>query len=123
MVARLFPFVVCLGFVVGCAEMESPSDTPAENAQTAIEPSNDNQKPSDPADPTFTHMITAPTEYYKGGPHQAQPPDGQFKAGTKVNLIEKAGSYSLVRSEDGIEGYVASDALDELKDGANSNSD
>ena len=48
---------------------------------------------------------------------EAQPPDGQFKAGTKVKLIEKAGSYSLVQSEDGIEGYVASDALAELEDG------
>lgn len=60
---------------------------------------------------TMTHVIKEASEYYKGGPQQAQPPDGTFKVGTKVSLIEEAGSYSLVRAEDGIEAYVSSGSL------------
>lgn len=62
-------------------------------------------------DDKSTHVITTDAVYYKGGPQQAQPPDGTFKTGTKVTLIEEAGSYSLVRSADGIDAYVAADAL------------
>ncbi len=124
MIARLFPFAICLGFVVGCADQETPPrDTKAENVKTATEQPSDEQKPSDSKGPAFTHRITEPTEYYKGGPQQAQPPDGQFKAETKVKLIEKAGSYSLVQSEDGVEAYVATGALAELEDAGNSKSD
>jgi len=67
-----------------------------------------------PADETFTHTIAAETEYYLGGPQQAQPPDGTFKAGTKVKLVEEAVSYCVVESEDGVKAYVAADALKPL---------
>ena len=71
-----------------------------------------NQPPQPPAAPAFTHMITTDTEYYTDGPQQARPPDGTMKAGTKVNVVEGAGSYSRVKSEDGIEGYVVVDSLE-----------
>ena len=35
-----------------------------------------------------------------------------MKAGTKVNVVEEAGSYCRVKSEDGIEGYVVVDSLE-----------
>ena len=63
------------------------------------------------AEPEFTHVVVKSTLYYKGGPQQAQPPDGTFTAGTKVRLLRAAGSYSRVRSEGGIEGYVAAKAI------------
>ena len=59
----------------------------------------------------FTHVITNETAYYTTGPEQGRPPDGKFSVGTQVNVVEKAGSYTLVRSEDGVQAYVASDAL------------
>lgn len=59
----------------------------------------------------FTHVIESDAEYYKVGPQQAQPPDGTFKSGTKITVVEESGSYSLVRSADGTEGYVASGAI------------
>ena len=64
-----------------------------------------------PPVPTFTHTITIDTEYYTDGPQQARPPDGTMKAGTKVTLVQEAGSYCRVKSEDGIEGYVVVDSL------------
>ena len=39
------------------------------------------------------------------------PPDGEFKAGTKVVVLGEAGSYTLVRAEDGRQGYVTVNAV------------
>ena len=63
-------------------------------------------------------VIAAGTEYYTTGPQQGRPPDGQFPAGTKVNLIEDAGSYVSVRSDGGIEAYVTADAVRQQENGA-----
>ena len=56
-------------------------------------------------------VIRYETVFYKIGPQQATPPDGKFEAGTRIEVIEEAGSYTLVRAEDGRQGYVASDAI------------
>ena len=82
-------FVLLLIIIVGCTD----------------------QPPQPPPAPTFTHTITIDTEYYADGPQQARPPDGTMKAGTKVNVIEDAGSYCRVKSEDGIEVYVVADSV------------
>ncbi len=74
--------------------------------------------PSQAADPQvkkpaegFTHAIATETDYYTTGPQQGRRPDGKFKAGTKVKLLRTAGSYSQVRTENGVVAYVSSDAL------------
>lgn len=59
----------------------------------------------------LTHQVTTATEYYTSGPEQGSPPDGTFQAGTKVAVLQWAGSYAQVRTADGIEAYVASEAL------------
>ncbi len=59
----------------------------------------------------FTHSIATETDYYTNGPQQSRPPDGKFPAGTKVSIIEEAGSYVLVRSEVGVKAYVAADVV------------
>jgi hypothetical protein len=61
----------------------------------------------------FTHTITGlgGAHYYLGGPQQARPPEGQFKPGTRVKLVRKNGSYSVVQSEIGITAHVATAAL------------
>jgi hypothetical protein len=63
----------------------------------------------------FTHVIATETEYYLTGPQQARPPDGTLPAGTKVTLLEEAGSYCRVRSEGGIEAYVSTESLQPLE--------
>jgi hypothetical protein len=65
----------------------------------------------------FSHTISVETEYYLGGPQQAQPPDGTFKAGTEVRLLAEGGSYCLVESEDGVVAWVAADALKPVESG------
>lgn len=59
----------------------------------------------------FTHVVASETEYYTSGPQQGRPPDGTFSEGTKVRIVEEAGSYVRVRSEGGIEAFVASGAV------------
>jgi hypothetical protein len=56
-------------------------------------------------------VLSAAAEYYLQGPQQASPPDGTFAAGTKVTLVRDAGSYSLVRTADGVEAYVSTGAI------------
>jgi len=58
-----------------------------------------------------SHVIASDSKYYTTGPQQGRPPDGEFPAGTKVDIVEDAGSYVLVRSDGGIEAYVAADAV------------
>lgn len=63
----------------------------------------------------FTHVISASTEYYTGGPQQARPPDGRLPAGSKIVILTEAGSYVRVRSETGIVAYVSAGALTKLR--------
>jgi hypothetical protein len=64
-----------------------------------------------PAAPAITHTLIQDEPYYTESPAQARPPDGTFKAGTKVTLIRSTGSYSEVRAENGVQGYVRTDQL------------
>jgi len=59
----------------------------------------------------FTHTITTQTEYYTTGPQQGRPADGKLAADTAVNIVRQAGSYTLVETPDGVQAYVASDAV------------
>jgi len=68
--------------------------------------------------PRFPHVIAAETEYYESSPAQGRPADGKLKAGTKVIVIEKAGSYVRVKSAAGIIGFVAAGSLKPIEEGA-----
>jgi hypothetical protein len=106
--------IICCGGVVVWNFMPlSPVDavTPTSGGDTS-----DVQAESTPADEAFSHTIAVETEYYLGGPQQAQPPDGTFKAGTKVRLVEDAGSYCVVESEDGVRAHVVVDAVKPISD-------
>jgi hypothetical protein len=59
----------------------------------------------------YPYEITTIAAYYTGGPQQGRPPDGELLKGTRVKVLENAGSYSVVRSEDGIEAYVSTGAI------------
>jgi len=71
------------------------------------------RKPSPPAI-AFTHVVAVDTPYYTAGPQQARPPDGTFKAQTKVSLVRDAGSYCQVQAENGVTAYVSTGALKKL---------
>lgn len=62
----------------------------------------------------FTHVVAHETAYYLSGPQQARPPDGRLTVGTRVTVLQQAGSYCLIRTENGIEAYAATDALKPL---------
>lgn len=58
-----------------------------------------------------THVITEDTVWYNH-PAQATPPNGELKAGTRVNVLSPASSFTRMRTEDGsVTGYVSSDVL------------
>jgi hypothetical protein len=71
------------------------------------------QNPGDSAQ-KMSHVITADTPYYLNGPQQARPPDGTLRAGTQITIVESQGSYSVVRTKDGMKAHVASDSFKPL---------
>ena len=85
-------------FVGGCADCQSKKHA------------------SKDAKPGISPVISCDTVFYRTGPQQAMPPDGKFKAGTRIEVIQEAGSYTLVRAQDGREGYVSADAITVPKD-------
>jgi len=93
-------------------QQESPdqaeSDQPADSSNPEIVPAEKNVV-------KVTHVIRSEETYYLDGPQQMRPPDGKFKAGTKVELVEEAGSYSVVVSEDGIKAYISTGALKSIE--------
>jgi len=105
---------ICLIFILclGCnRDEEARRKATADNLkQIGLALHNYHQTHSS-AVPEFSHVITVETEYYVTGPQQGRPPEGSFPAGTNVNVVEEAGSYVLVKSEGGVSGYVAADAV------------
>ncbi len=49
-------------------------------------------------EPAITYVVLRETEYYRDGPQQGRPADGKLPAGTKVRLIERAGSYVRIQT-------------------------
>ncbi len=64
----------------------------------------------------FTHQLWQPSLFYLSGPQQGRPPDGEFRAGTLVRIVEEAGSYILVQSEENITAFVDASALAPIND-------
>jgi rhodanese-related sulfurtransferase len=98
MVVRAFVLALPLAFFFAC------------NLVTSAEEPDSRDQPKQ-CSTEFTHVVASDTPYYTTGPQQGRPADGTFKAGTKIALIRDAGSYSLVKSEDGTQGYIVSTAV------------
>ncbi len=62
-----------------------------------------------------TYEFSTGTVYYSGDPARGHKPDGTFRRGTRVSLLHRAGTYSVVRSPDGLEAYVATHTLAPLE--------
>jgi hypothetical protein len=98
--------VAAVVLLAGCVEPPAPpaaATTDSTAAKTA---------PSATAPAMF--VLATGTVYYAGDPLHGHKPDGTFRRGTKVSLVHRAGNYSVVRSEDGIEAYVATHTLEPL---------
>jgi len=90
--------------LAGC----NPRPTPPQHKQPlTTQPVNDSVTSSS----SYPAEISETSVYYIGGPQQGRPPEGEFIKGTRVQVLENAGSYSIVRSADGIEAYVSTGAI------------
>lgn len=57
------------------------------------------------------HKVLGDTPYYKKGPNQVEPPDGDLKDGTLVWIIGSEGTYKHVIAVNGVNAYVWANAL------------
>jgi serpin B len=104
----LLVFVPCLG----CNSADEARRKAVENNLNQLEEAIKNYEQNhETSHSEFTHVMATETEYYTTGPQQSRSPDGMFPAGTRVNIIEEAGSYLLVRSEGGVDAYVVADVV------------
>jgi len=118
----------CAIFAVSTIGCDGPPPAETQNPEASEpaqrDPSNDEPPPQGQEEPASSDVSTTETgteyvmfmnaEYYKSGPQQGSPPDGQFPAGTNVRILQNAGSYTLVESSEGVQAYVASDAIGEV---------
>ena len=58
-----------------------------------------------------TDQTVSDTPYYLDRPAQGDSPDGVFKRGTKLQRLSRIPNYSRVRSQTGIEAFVATSKL------------
>ncbi len=78
------------------ADNPTPTPTPETSSTPQAEQPAEDPGPATPPG----HVLNADTEYYLDGPQQSRSPDGTLEAGMQVTVIEDAGSYCRVRSED-----------------------
>jgi hypothetical protein len=62
------------------------------------------------------YTLARETPYYASGPQQGRAPDGKFMPGTKVRLLRRSGSYSLVQTAEGNRVYVSTSALQSARE-------
>ena len=97
-------WVLAIVMLTGC----NPRPTPHQNKQPLTkQPVNDSVSSSS----SYPAEIIETSVYYTGGPQQGRPPEGEFIKGTRVQVLENAGSYSIVRFAAGIEAYVSTGAI------------
>ena len=107
--AAVTPALLLLMLAAGCSETPTSDssrppgarDVPATRAAPASEPvAADSKRAIGPLG----------TPYYESSPAQGRPPDGELPPGTVVELLETAGSYSLVKWNTQ-RAWVATDSL------------
>jgi hypothetical protein len=96
---RIAAVAVITFALAGCRGANHPTTSPSGSKQSAPTPKE-----------TWTHELTKDEPWYEN-PAQARPPDGTMRKGTKVRVLNPSGSYTEVLSDEGVRGYVASDAL------------
>ena len=113
---RVWSIYLLLGVLgLGCngAETNQPQRPENQLSQTGEELKQHLETQPAPVS-KVSHVLTADTEYYTTGPQQGRPADGKFLAGTKVSLVEDAGSYLLVQPATGLAAYISADVVEPL---------
>jgi hypothetical protein len=100
---------------LGCNRTETNQPQPTENQLSQTGDELKQHLETQPARVSkVSHVLTADTEYYTTGPQQGRPADGKFLAGTKVSIVEDAGSYLLVQPASGLAAYITADVVEPL---------
>ena len=100
---------------LGCNRIETNQAQPTENQLSETGDELKQHLETQPARVSkVSHVLTADTEYYTTGPQQGRPADGKFLAGTKVSIVEDAGSYLLVQPASGLAAYIIADVVEPL---------
>jgi hypothetical protein len=100
---------------LGCNRTETNQPQPTENQLSQTGDELKQHLETQPARVSkVSHVLTADTEYYTTGPQQGRPADGKFLAGTKVSIVEDAGSYLLVQPASGLAAYIIADVVEPL---------
>jgi hypothetical protein len=113
-------FLAAVVLLAGCVDQPTPvkpsqshaGPTATSAAGTAVSPAAGSAVT--PAEGPTMFVLTTGTVYYSGDPLHGHKADGTFRRGTKVSLVHRVGNYSVVRSEDGVEAYVATHTLEPL---------
>ena len=117
LLAALMPALWLLMSAAGCSETPTPDSSRPPGARDV-----DSKRSATGAAPVSSSVAADAqraigplgTPYYESSPAQGRPPEGQLSPGTVVELLETAGSYSLVKW-DAKRAWVATDALREVE--------
>ncbi len=89
----------------------SRSAAPDHHRSTSLSGSATGEPADQKVENPWTYQVVTRTPYYKDGPQQMRPPDGQLEPGTWVRVIQEAGSYVLIETQQGLRAYVDRSAL------------
>jgi len=112
-VAAAVPALLLLTLAAGCSETPAPDASRPPGARDV-----DSKRSATGAAPVSGSVAADSkraigplrTPYYESSPAQGRPPDGELPPGTVVELLETAGSYSLVKWNTQ-RAWVATDSL------------
>ncbi len=106
-------FLLLSSLCIGCGSTVELNRSLSEVDRKQPNPVSPVVRENDSAPPrALKYLIPDETEYYNPAPQQqGQPADGIFAAGTMVDILREAGQYVLVRSESGVIGCVAAEAV------------
>ena len=91
---------IALPLAGGCRRVDPPTTSPSGGMHT-------------PPKETWTHELTQDEPWYEN-PAQGSPPNGTIHKGAKVRVLNPAGSYTEVLSDEGVRGYVSTTSLQPL---------
>ncbi|MEM1058885.1 MAG: SH3 domain-containing protein [Verrucomicrobiota bacterium] len=72
------------------------------------------------SDRPYNAMITKDTPFLLDGPNQQTPPNGTFRRGTRVRILDRQGAMVQVEAIGGLTGYVSAGAVGPVDEGRQS---
>ncbi|MDH3719190.1 MAG: SH3 domain-containing protein [Planctomycetota bacterium] len=71
----------------------------------------DHELPLEKTKEKLTHTLNTDAAFYLAGPQQGSPADGTLTQGTKIRILQTAGSYTQIETEGGLRAFVSGGAL------------